>query len=105
MRIGEMSERVGLSSYTLRYYEKIGVIPPVQRDKCGLRDYSEADFDWIQFIQCMKNGGMRIQALTQYAPLWQEGKDTVVLRKNLLKKQQKELTAKLFFIEKLGDTL
>lgn len=105
MRIGEMSERVGLSNYTLRYYEKIGVIPPVHRDQCGIRDYTETDFDWIQFIQCMKKSGMTIQALIQYTRLWQEGKDTADLRKKLLKKQQKELTAKLTSIEQLGDTL
>lgn len=105
MQIGEISERLGLSAYTLRYYEKIGIIPPVKRDRHGLRDYSEADYEWIAFIQCMKNSGMNIQTLMQYARLWEEGTDTVEVKKQLLHKQQKLLTAKLSIMKRLETAL
>lgn len=73
MQIGEISERFGLSSYTLRYYGKIGVIPPVKRES--------ADCAWIA-IQCMKNNGMTVQALAQYARLREDGRDMLGMKKN-----------------------
>lgn len=54
MTISEVSEKYGLTPDTLRYYERIGLIPPVPRTKSGLRDYDESSCNWIEFIKCMR---------------------------------------------------
>ena len=57
MTITEVSEKFDLSPDTLRYYERIGLIPPVPRTSGGLRDYREGDLRWVEFIKCMRNAG------------------------------------------------
>ena len=63
MRISEVSERSGVSSDTLRYYERIGLIPPVNRSKNGIRDYNEIDVKRVEFIKCMRGAGLPIETL------------------------------------------
>lgn len=58
MRIAEVSKTCELSPDTLRYYERIGLVPAISRDSSGLRDYTEEDCRWIEFIKCMRNAGL-----------------------------------------------
>lgn len=67
MKIKALSEKTGLSNHTLRYYEKVGLIQDVKRGAGGVRDYSERDVDWINFLKCMKKTGMPIEELKIYA--------------------------------------
>ena len=53
MTIAEVSEKYGLTADTLRYYERVGLLPPVPRTSGGIRDYGEKDCGWIEFIKCM----------------------------------------------------
>ena len=87
MTISEVSEKYGLTPDTLRYYERIGLIPPVPRTKSGLRDYDESSCNWIEFIKCMRGAGLQIEALIEYVALYQQGDSTIEARKNLLEKQ------------------
>lgn len=87
MRIAEVSERCGLSPDTLRYYERIGLIPSVKRDSSGIRDYTEEDCRWIEFIKCMRNAGLPIEVLIEYVELFQKGDETIEARKSLLSKE------------------
>ena len=64
MTISEVSEKYGLTPDTLRYYERIGLIPPVPRTRSGLRDYDESSCNWIEFIKCMRGAGLQIEALS-----------------------------------------
>lgn len=73
MTISEVSEKYGLTPDTLRYYERIGLIPPVPRTKSGLRDYDESSCNWIEFIKCMRGAGLQIEALIEYVALYQQG--------------------------------
>ena len=57
MTIAEVSRKMDISADTLRYYERIGLIPPVKRSKSGIRDYSEKDLGWISFAKCMRGAG------------------------------------------------
>ena len=66
MTIAEVSKLVDLSNDTLRYYERIGLIPPVHRNKSGIRDYDEEDIRWVEFIKCMRSAGLPIEALIEY---------------------------------------
>ena len=95
MRISEVSERSGISSDTLRYYERIGLIPPVIRNKSGIRDYNEIDVKRVEFIKCMRSAGLPIEALITYYGLVQQGDDTIEARKEILKEQREQLESKM----------
>ena len=94
MTIKEVSEKYDISEDTLRYYERIGLLPKVPRKKSGIRDFDDNSCKWIEFIKCMRSAGMRIEALIEYMNLFQEGKKTVTARKNLLLEQIKILEEK-----------
>jgi len=102
VKISEVSEKFNISADTLRYYEKIGLIPPVNRDSSGVRNYTEEDCNWIEFILCMKNAGLPIKTLVKYVELFQQGDDTIEERKELLMKEREELSIK---IENMKNTL
>ncbi len=102
MMIAEVSKRVELSQDTLRYYERIGLIPNVNRNKSGIRDYTDEDCKWIEFVKCMRNAGLQIEVLTKYLDLFQQGNSTHEERKALLVKQRNMLARK---IEEMKETL
>ncbi|MDR0643709.1 MAG: MerR family transcriptional regulator, partial [Treponema sp.] len=91
MTIAEVAEKYGLSTDTLRYYERIGLIPPVRRGKGSIRDYSDKDIEWVGFIKCMRIANIPIEALIEYVNLFKQGKDTQENRKTLLKEQRDQL--------------
>ncbi|AZN41247.1 MerR family transcriptional regulator [Paenibacillus albus] len=96
MLIAEVSEKFDLSQDTLRYYERIGLIPPVNRNKSGIRDYTQEDFNWIDFIKCMRqSAGLPVETLIEYVTLFQQGDETLHTRKELLIDQREKLAAKL----------
>lgn len=95
MLIAEVSEKYDLSADTLRYYERIGLIPQVHRNKSGIRDYTEDDCRWVEFIKCMRAAGLPIEVLIDYVAMFQQGDSTVAERKALLIEQRKKLVGKL----------
>ena len=102
MRIAQVSEKCGISVDTLRYYERIGLLPPVNRNASGIRDYGELDIKRIEFIMCMRNAGLPIEVLIEYYNLVQAGDETIDARKTILKEQRKQIVAKM---DELQDTL
>jgi len=105
MKIAEVSERYGISSDTLRYYERIGLIPPVNRNGSGIRDYNEIDVKRVEFIKCMRRAGLPIEALIEYVGLVQQGDTTIEARKEILKEQREQLVAKMEELQKTLATL
>lgn len=95
MTIAQASSLSGLSSDTLRYYERIGLITDVKRKSSGVRDYSDQNLKRIQFIRCMRSAGMPLEVLIEYVHLFQEGEHTVSARKELLVEQKKVLDKKI----------
>lgn len=95
MTISEVSEKYGLPADTLRYYEKVGLIPPVNRKESGVRDYTAQDCGWVEFIKCMRGAGMSIDALIEYVALFRRGRRTLQKRKNLLIKERDALAARV----------
>jgi DNA-binding transcriptional MerR regulator len=77
MMIADVSKKYELSADTLRYYERIGLIPEVNRNKSGIRDYTEEDCRWVEFIKCMRNAGLPIEVLIEYVTLFQKGDETI----------------------------
>ncbi|KQN96049.1 MerR family transcriptional regulator [Paenibacillus sp. Leaf72] len=95
MFIAEVSEKYDLSQDTLRYYERIGLIPRVNRNKSGLRDYTEEDCRWVEFVKCMRGVGLPVEVLIEYVGLFQQGDETKEARKELLIEQRKLLRARM----------
>ena len=87
MTIKEVSEEFGISQDTLRYYERVGLIPPVTRTSSGNRDYQESDLGWVENAVCMRTAGVPIEALIEYVKLYQMGDTTFEARRQLLQEQ------------------
>lgn len=82
---GKAAEVVGLSTYTLRYYEDIGLLAEVKRNAKGIRVYKDSDIFWIDLIKCLKNTGMNIDEIQYIVELSLKGEDTIPERKEILK--------------------
>ena len=87
----EVSKLVNLNQHTLRYYEKIGLIKALEKDKSGNRIYTSGDVTWIKFLVKLKHTGMKLSEMQKYSELRYIGDSTVSERRELLEKQQKEL--------------
>jgi DNA-binding transcriptional MerR regulator len=103
MKISEVSEQCDISSDTLRYYERIGLLPPVNRNKSGIRDYGEIDVRRVEFVKCMRRAGLPIDALIEYYELVQQGDQTIEARKEILKAHREQLVAKMEELQKTLD--
>jgi DNA-binding transcriptional MerR regulator len=105
MKIAEVSEQYGISSDTLRYYERIGLIPPVNRSESGIRDYNEVDMRRVEFIKCMRRAGLPIEVLIEYVALVQQGDQSIEARKEILIEQREHLAARMAEMQKTLDLL
>jgi DNA-binding transcriptional MerR regulator len=105
MTIAEVSKKYDLSADTLRYYERIGLIPGVHRNQSGIRDYSEEDCRWVEFVKCMRSAGLPIEVLIEYVALVEQGDATIGARKELLVEQRRQLIARIEEMQKTLDRL
>lgn len=92
MTIKQVCQRYGLTHDTLRYYEKIGVIPPVHRSASGIRDYDEYDLGWVENAVCLRNAGVPVESIAEYVKLYQAGDETFAARRDLLSHVLADLT-------------
>ena len=95
MTIAEVSRMFEISADTLRYYERIGLLPAVPRTSGGIRDYGEKDLGGIEFIKCMRGAGLPIEALIEYVALFQQGDASAQARLEILKEQRTLLRKRL----------
>jgi len=102
MTIAEVSKKYDITPDTLRYYERIGLLPKINRSQSGIRSYTEDDCRWIEFIKCMRSAGLPIEVLSEYVSLFRQGDSTIEARKKLLIEQRKTLLAKM---EDMKETL
>lgn len=105
MRIQEVSQKYSITADTLRYYEKIGLLKKVKKDKSGRRDYQESDLQRLEFLKCMRSAGLSIQVLKRYIELIDEGDATIQERKELLIQARSELIEKQERIQRSLDKL
>lgn len=91
MTIKEVSEKYGISQDTLRYYERIKMIPKVTRTKSGIRDYQKEDLRWVELAICMRSAGLPIEVMIEYVELFQQGDETIPARLELLYAQMQIL--------------
>ena len=94
MQIAEVCRKYNITADTIRYYEKIGLLPKIPRTKNGIRDFDEESCKWIEFIKCMRSAGLEIETLKRYVSLFRQGTATVRERKILLIEQREKLLKK-----------
>lgn len=105
MTIKEVSKMFGLTEYTLRYYEKQGLIGPVKKMSNGVRNYSQEDLNRIEFIKCMRSAELPIDVLKQYIDLYNQGQSTVDERRRLLENQRDILKNRIRVMQEAYDKL
>ena len=99
MKIAEVSKRYGISTDTLRYYERIGILQGIPRNASGIRDYNEANCKTVEFVKCMRDAGMSIEALTEYMDLFYRGDETMERRKAILQSQREDIRRRIVELE------
>ena len=105
MTIAEVSKKYELSADTLRYYERIGLVPPVPRNKSVIRDYDTESCQWVELMKCMRSAGVQIEALIEYVALFQQGDETIGARKALLIEQRDQLVERMAEMQRSLDRL
>lgn len=105
MTIREVAEKYHISQDTLRYYERIKMIPEVTRTSGGIRDYQEEDLRWVELAICMRSAGLPIEAMIEYVKLFQQGDATIPARLALLNSQMEVLKEQKSKIETTMDKL
>ncbi|HEX2946762.1 MAG TPA: MerR family transcriptional regulator [Clostridia bacterium] len=95
MTIAEISKKYDITQDTLRYYERVGLIPRVSRNKSGIRDFTEEDQRWVEFIKCMRSAGLPIETLMEYVKLYLQGDETIDARKKILMEQRRQLMIRM----------
>ena len=105
MKIAEVSQRYGVSTDTLRYYERVGLLRHVPRNKSGIRDYDEASCNAVEFVKCMRDAGMSIESLVEYMELIDQGDQTRAARKELLSRQGEAIRGRIADLERALERL
>lgn len=105
MTIKEVCEAYDIPADTLRYYERVGAIPPVTRTSGGIRNYTEEDLKWVQLAKCMRSAGLPIEVLIEYLRLFQMGDETIPARLTLLREQRDILLEQRKNIDTMLDRL
>ena len=105
MTIAEVTKKYNISQDTLRYYERVGMIPPVTRTAGGIRDYTQQDCQWVELAKCMRGAGLPVEAMIEYVKLYQEGNHTLPDRLKLLTDQRERLLKQKESIEAMLERL
>jgi len=98
--IRTMAARCGMTTHTLRYYERVGLIQPVGRARNGHRRYSDADEAWLNFLHCMRGTNMPIREMQRYAALRERGDDSSLDRRKILEEHRATIAAQIVALEK-----
>ena len=102
--IGQVSEMFGLPISTLRYYDKEGLFPNIERFS-GIRKFSDVEIEAIRIIECLKKSGMEIKDIKQFMQWCTEGSSTYLKRKELFEKRQKAVEEEIAQMQKTLDML
>ncbi|MGO4287523.1 MerR family transcriptional regulator [Bosea sp. TAB14] len=95
MKIGELARRSGLTAHTIRYYERIGLLPYADRDRSSQRDYDASILTWIEFLGRLKTTGMPIREMLRYAALREQGAGTQPERRAQLERHREQVRARI----------
>ncbi len=95
MNIKKVSELTGVSADTIRYYERIGLLPPITRNKSGVRNFTQQEIDILEFVRYFRKAGLGVEPLMDYIALIQLDEDNVEARLNILTQQREELESRI----------
>lgn len=105
LTIKEVSEKYNITQDTLRYYERVGMIPTVTRTSGGIRDYQPKDLSWVELALCMRSAGLPVESMIEYVRLFQQGDSTFAARLQLLQDQREVLLEQRKQIDETLDRL
>lgn len=105
MNIKKVSELTGVSADTIRYYERIGLLPPITRTQSGIRDFTEREIGILEFVRCFRKAGMSVEALIEYIALLEEGEGTEEARLHLLIEQRDKMDERIHELNQARDRL
>lgn len=97
--IKQVSQKVNVSVYTLRYYDKIGLLPMLKRDENGIRLYSEDDICWIELICCLKNSSMPLKDIKKFMESCMRGEDGVDEKRQILEQHSEHIVNQIENLE------
>ena len=103
--IGEMAKRLGIAPSTLRYYDQEGLLPFVERSSNGNRIFKDADYEWLQIIECLKKTGMQLKDIKQFIHMAMQGDETIDSRLQLIIKQQESVKQQILELQQTLETL
>lgn len=103
--VGEMAKKMGVAASTLRYYDKEGLLPFVERSSGGIRMFRDEDFEWLSLIECLKRTGMPIKEIKTFIEWCLAGDDTIEQRLEQMKKQKAVIEAKIAEMQNTLDAL
>ena len=96
MNIKKVSEQLEITPDTICYYERIGLVPPINRNKNGVRDFTDLDIQRLDFIKCMRHSGLSIESLHEYMHLYSLNDDrTIPARKRILEEEVEKLDERI----------
>lgn len=104
-KIGEVAERLGLSVPTLRYYDKEGLLPFIDRTKSGIRVFEDSDFKWLHIIECLKKTGMPLKEIKVYIDRCIEGDSCIQERYVIIKEQKENIKRQIQELNEALDTI
>ena len=93
--IGQVAKRLGLTTHTLRYYDKEGLLPSVHKSSSGLRVFTEKDLEWLIIVECLKGCGMHLKDIKHYIDMCMQGDSTIAERLAMFKKQKEHLALQM----------
>ncbi len=103
--VGEMAKLLGVPASTLRYYDKEGLLPFVERSPGGMRMFQEKDYEWLQVIGCLKKTGMSLKDIRTYIEMAMQGDETIEPRLQLILQQREAVRAQMAELQRTLDTL
>ena len=103
--VGEMAKKIGVAPSTLRYYDKEGLLPFVERSSGGVRVFKEADYEWLKVIECLKKTGMPLKDIKTFIEMAMQGDETIDERLELIRKQRDEVSKQIAELQETVETL
>lgn len=93
--IAQAAEKFGLTTHTLRYYDKEGLLPFVQRSSGGIRLFSDGDLQWLALLTCLKNTGMPLKDIRRFIEWIKQGDESIPQRYEMFLEQKKRLQSEI----------
>lgn len=103
--ISQAAEKVGLTAHTLRFYDKEGLLPFVQKSASGIRVFTQKDLEWLVLIECLKGTGMSIREIKQYIDWLAAGDSTLTERLELFRRQKRRLETQMAELQQYMDKI